>query len=468
MIKTKEFLDDNFLLHTEAAQHLYHTYAAKASIIDYHNHLSPKDIAENRQFNNITEIWLEGDHYKWRAMRANGVNETYCTGNASPEEKFMKWAGTVPYTLRNPLYHWTHLELKNYFGIDRLLNKDSAKEIYQRCNELLQTREYRVQSLLQKMNVETLCTTDDPCDDLRYHIQFAKVGSIKMLPTFRPDKAYAFADAIAYKSYCKKLSEASGIEINSLPTLLQALENRIDFFHKNGCRLSDHGLEKLPSGKLTQAEATSLFAQVMKSQPLTEKEANGLSMVILHHLCRLYHTKSWVQQFHLGALRNNNSRMLRELGADTGFDSIGDFPQARSMAKFFDQLDSSNQLAKTIIYNLNPADNELFATMIGNFNDGSSPGKIQWGSGWWFLDQKDGMEKQLNTLSNMGLLSRFVGMVTDSRSFLSFPRHEYFRRTLCNILGNDMERGELPEDFELIGSMVSNISYNNAKTYFNF
>jgi glucuronate isomerase len=468
MIKTKDFLDSNFLLQTEAAEQLYHTFAAQQPIIDYHNHLSPKDIAENRQFTNLTEIWLEGDHYKWRAMRTNGVHEKFCTGNGSSEEKFMKWAETVPYTLRNPLYHWTHLELKNYFGIDRLLDKDSAKSIYAECNAQLQTKEFRVQGLLKKMNVETLCTTDDPADDLAYHIAHAKSGGIKMLPTFRPDKAYAFADAPSYKNYLKKLSEAAEVEISSLSTLLQALEKRIDFFHKQGCRLADHGLEKLPFEDLSQAEATTLFTNFLKGQALTKKEINGLFSIILTHVCRLYHTKGWVQQFHLGALRNNNSRMLRELGADTGFDSIGDFPQAKSMAKFFDQLDSSNQLAKTIIYNLNPADNELFATMIGNFNDGSSPGKMQWGSGWWFLDQKDGMEKQMNTLSNMGLLSRFVGMVTDSRSFLSFPRHEYFRRTLCNLLGNDIENGELPSDFSLVGKLVQDVSYMNAKTYFNF
>jgi glucuronate isomerase len=468
MIHVKEFLGSDFLLQTEAAEQLYHTYAAKQPIIDYHNHLSPKDIAENRQFNNLTEIWLEGDHYKWRAMRSNGINEKYCTGSASPEEKFLKWAETVPYTLRNPLYHWTHLELKNYFGIDKPLNEDSAKGIFEECNAKLQTNEYTVQGLLRKMNVELLCTTDDPCDDLVNHTKHAASGGVKMLPTFRPDKSYAFADVVACKDYNKKLSEASGIEISSLSTLFQALEKRIDFFHSKGCRLSDHGLEKLPYGELTQTEAATLFSYVLKGQTLSGKEAEGLQSVILLHLCRLYHAKGWVQQFHVGALRNNNSRMMRELGADAGFDSIGDFPQAQTMAKFFNKLDSSNQLAKTIIYNLNPADNELFATMIGNFNDGSVPGKMQWGSGWWFLDQKDGMEKQLNALSNMGLLSRFVGMVTDSRSFLSFPRHEYFRRILCNVLGNDIENGELPSDFSLVGKIVQDVSYKNAKTYFNF
>ncbi len=468
MIKVKKFLDNDFLLQTDAAEQLYHTYAAKVPIIDYHNHLSPKDITENRQFNNLTQIWLEGDHYKWRAMRTHGVDEKYCTGNASAEEKFMKWAETVPYTLRNPLYHWTHLELKNYFGIALLLNKDSAKDIYHECTALLQTKEFRTQNLLQKMNVEVLCTTDDPCDDLAHHTANAKAGGIKMLPTFRPDKAYAFDDTLAYKAYCKKLSEASGIEISGLSTLLQALEKRVDFFNSIGCRLSDHGLERLPFGKLTEVEANILFSRVLNGQVLSKKDGNGLRSIILIHLCKLYHSKGWVQQFHLGALRNNSSRMMVKLGADTGFDSIGDFPQAKAMANFFDQLDSTNQLTKTIIYNLNPADNELFATMVGNFNDGSVAGKMQWGSGWWFLDQKDGMEKQLNTLSNMGLLSHFVGMVTDSRSFLSFPRHEYFRRMLCNVLGNDIEKGELPNDLSLVGQMVERICYGNAKTYFNF
>jgi glucuronate isomerase len=465
---TNRFLGSNFLLQTKTAEQLYHNHAAKQPIIDYHNHLSPKDIAENRQFTNLTEIWLEGDHYKWRAMRTNGVDEKFCTGNAAAEEKFMKWAETVPYTLRNPLYHWTHLELKNYFGIDRLLSKDSAKDIYEECSELLKTKEYRVQGLLKKMNVELLCTTDDPCDDLAYHLANAKAGGIKMLPAFRPDKTFAFEDISSYKIYIEKLSAVVGAEINTLTDLFSALEKRVEFFHQNGCRLSDHGLEKLPYGNLSQTEANTLYGQVIKGQTITGEQSASLQSVILNHLCQLYHKKGWVQQFHLGALRNNNSRMKRTIGADTGFDSIGDFSQAGSMSRFFDRLDNNNQLAKTIIYNLNPADNELFATMIGNFNDGSSPGKMQWGSGWWFLDQKDGMERQMNTLSNMGLLSRFVGMITDSRSFLSFPRHEYFRRILCNLLASDIERGELPDDIQLIGKMVENICYYNAKNYFNF
>lgn len=467
MTNTK-FLNNDFLLQSDAARQLYHHHSAQLPIIDYHNHLSPKDIAENRQFTNLTEIWLEGDHYKWRAMRINGVNEKYCTGNASPEEKFMKWAETVPYTLRNPLYHWTHLELKRYFGITRLLNADTAKGIYEECTALLQTDEFRVQALLKKMKVEVLCTTDDPSDDLAHHDAMAKSTTIKMLPAFRPDKAYAFDDPEAYVKYLTKLSTAANIEIRSLMDLLDALENRINFFHDRGCRACDHGLEFLPFSDLPQNEAVILFSKVIKGNLLNTEETNGLRSFILTHLCQRYYAKGWVQQFHVGALRNNNSRMKRTLGADTGFDSIGDFPQATSMAKFFDRLDNDNHLTKTIIYNSNPTDNELFATMIGNFNDGSSAGKIQWGSGWWFLDQKEGMEKQLNTLSNMGLLSRFIGMVTDSRSFLSFPRHEYFRRILCNVIGNDIERGELPDDMPLLGKMVEDISYNNAKSYLGF
>ncbi len=468
-VKSK-FLGEDFLLQSEAAEQLYHNYAEGAPIIDFHNHLSPKDIADNRQFKNLTEIWLEGDHYKWRAMRSNGVDEKYCTGNASPQEKFQKWAETVPATMRNPLYHWTHMELKGYFGVDRLLNARSAGAIYEECTALLQTPEFKVQSLLTKMKAEVVCTTDDPCDDLSYHAAFSKSGTskLKMYPTFRPDKSYAFEDPAAYIKYVTQLSRASDIEIGSLASLLRAMEKRVEFFHAHGCRAADHGLEVLPYQELSAGEADKLFSTVLKGKILTPDEITGLRSIILTQLCRLYHAKGWVQQFHLGALRNNNSRMKKRLGVDTGFDSIGDFPQSRSMAKFFDRLDLDDQLAKTIIYNLNPADNELFATMTGNFNDGSIPGKMQWGSGWWFLDQKDGMEKQMNTLSNMALLSRFVGMVTDSRSFLSFPRHEYFRRILCNLVGRDIDSGELPDDISLAGEMVTDICYRNAKRYFGF
>lgn len=467
IVKSK-FLGSDFLLQSESAEQLYHNHAAKLPIIDYHNHLSPKDIAEDRQFTNITEAWLEGDHYKWRAMRSNGIDERYCTGNASPEEKFMKWAETVPATLRNPLYHWTHLELKNYFGVDQLLNPGTAKGIYDECSAMLRSKDFSVLGLLKKMKAEVVCTTDDPCDDLKYHEIVEKAKTVKMFPTFRPDKAYTFEDPAAYGKYIARLSQASGVEINSLSALLKAMENRMDFFHNHGCRVADHGLERLPFSDLSMVDANALFSGVLKGNVLTTDEINGLRSLVLTHLCRVYHAKGWVMQFHLGALRNNSSRMKQTLGIDTGFDSIGDFAQAGTMAKFFDRLDKDNQLAKTIIYNLNPADNELFATMTGNFMDGSIPGKLQWGSGWWFLDQKDGMEKQINTLSNMGLLSRFVGMVTDSRSFLSFPRHEYFRRILCNVVGNDMENGEIPDDISLAGKMIEDICYHNAKGYFGF
>ena len=467
-MENKTFLDEDFLLQSEEARQLYHNHAAKASIVDFHNHLSPKDIAENRQFNNLTEIWLEGDHYKWRAMRINGMDERFCTGDASPEEKFMKWAETVPSTMRNPLYHWTHLELKRYFGVTDLLNAKSAKDIYNHCNAELKKDSFRVQGLLSMMKAEVVCTTDDPTDDLTYHEAMASSKTLKMFPTFRPDKSYALDDLVTYKAYIQKLSQAAAVEINSVASLFKALENRVNFFHAHGCHAADHGLEVLPFSKISMGEAEKLFAKALSGTALTADEKTGLRFTILGHLCRLYHSKGWIQQFHLGALRNNNSRMLRELGADTGFDSMGDFPQAYSMSRFFDQLDNGNQLAKTIVYNLNPADNDLFATMTGNFNDGTTPGKMQWGSGWWFLDQKDGMEKQMNTLSNMGLLSRFVGMVTDSRSFLSFPRHEYFRRILCNLVGEDVKQGELPKDMKHLGKMVEDICYNNAKMYFGF
>jgi glucuronate isomerase len=470
MIKTsKTFLGDDFLLGTDAARHLYEQYAATQPIIDYHNHLSPKDIAENRRFDNLTEIWLEGDHYKWRGMRANGVAERYCTGNATPQEKFMKWAETVPYTLRNPLFHWTHLELKNYFGITTVLDASSAREIYEACNAQLQQEDFFVQGLLARMNVEVVCTTDDPIDSLEHHRKFAtQNSSFRMFPTFRPDKSFAVENVSTYLGYVGQLGAAAGTTIRSFDELLQALQNRLEFFHQHGCRVSDHGLDQLFFDERAESEAPGLFKKLQHGKTLDAQERIQFKSAVLLNLGRLYHKKGWVQQFHLGAMRNNNTRLLRELGPDTGFDSIGEYPQGHMMSRFFDALDNTNQLAKTIVYNLNPADNELFATMVGNFNDGTVAGKMQYGSGWWFLDQKDGMERQMNTLSNMGLLSRFVGMVTDSRSFLSFPRHEYFRRILCNLVGRDMETGELPDDYQLVGRMVKDISYTNAKTYFGF
>ncbi len=467
MIKTtRTFLGEDFLLETDTAINLYENNAAKMPIIDFHNHLSPKDIAENRKFKNLTEIWLEGDHYKWRGMRANGIAERYCTGDASPFEKFLKWAETVPYTMRNPLYHWTHLELKNYFGVQTLLDGSSAKEIYDGCTAMLQQDDFSVQNLLLKNNVEVVCTTDDPTDSLEYHKQFAtQKAAFRMFPTFRPDKSFGVENLSNYRTYLDKLSVSSGTSIKKFDDLLQALQNRVEAFHQLGCRASDHGLEHLYYHADAEQQADRLFTKLLSGTSLDGQEVFLFKSAVLVNLSRMYHSKGWVQQFHLGALRNNNTRKLRELGPDTGFDSMGEFPQGRLMSQFFDSLDNTDQLAKTIVYNLNPADNELFATMMGNFSDGIIPGKMQFGSGWWFLDQKDGMEKQMTALSNMGLLSRFVGMVTDSRSFLSFPRHEYFRRILCNLLGNDVERGELP-DVPQVATMVEDVCYGNAKRFF--
>lgn len=467
MIKTsKPFLGDDFLLETEAALHLYERYAAPSAILDYHCHLSPKDIAENRKFQNLTEIWLEGDHYKWRAMRINGVAERFCTGDASPFDKFKEWAKTVPYTMRNPLYHWTHLELKNYFGVKEVLDENSAERIYEECTAALQRDDFSVQSLLSRMNVEVVCTTDDPTDTLEYHEKFREQKSkIKMFPTFRPDKAFAVENTLTYNAYIDKLGTITKIAIQNFDDLLNALKNRIEFFDSYGCRASDHGLEYMFFDEDARIKAPALFKKIRSGTTLDTTERGQFKAAVLFEVCKMYHAKGWVQQFHLGALRGNNSRMLRELGPDTGFDSVGDFTQAQSMSRFFNQLDDTNQLSKTIIYNINPADNDVFATMLGNFSI-DIPGKMQWGSGWWFMDQKAGMENQMNTLSNMGLLSRFVGMVTDSRSFMSYPRHEYFRRILCNLLGNDIENGELPEDFEWIGKMVQDVCYYNTKDFF--
>jgi glucuronate isomerase len=465
----KPFMDDNFILQTKTAEYLYHEHAKKMPVIDYHCHLIPEQIANNQKFENITQPWLYGDHYKWRAMRTNGVDEKYCTGNASDWEKFEKWAETVPHTLRNPLFHWTHLELKAYFNITDILSPESAKAIYEKASGMLQSDDYRVQGLLKKMNVEVVCTTDDPVDSLEHHIRIAESGiALKVFPTWRPDKAMAVEDSQAYNLYLNKLAEVSGIEIKSYASLIEALKKRHDFFHEKGCRLSDHGLENFYAELYTQTEIDSIFLKVRGGASLTEEEILKFKSATLYDFALMDHSKGWAQQFHIGAMRNNSTRMFRTLGPDSGFDSIGDYSVATPMSRFLDKLDTDNKLAKTILYNLNPADNEVLATMLGNFQDGSVPGKLQFGSGWWFLDQKDGMEKQMNALSNLGLLSRFVGMLTDSRSFLSYPRHEYFRRILCNLLGNDVENGELPNDKALLGSMVENICYYNAKNFFNF
>lgn len=463
----KAFLDDNFLLSTATAQKLYHQFAASMPIIDYHCHLSPQDICEDRIFNNLTEAWLYGDHYKWRAMRTNGVDESYCTGQRTDFEKFEKWAETVPYTLRNPLYHWTHLELQRYFGVKELLNPASAKRIYDHCSALLNTPEYSVRNLLRKMNVQLVCTTDDPLDNLEYHVRMRKEkADIQMIPAFRPDKAMEISNPVSFRAYISQLSIVSGIEINHFNAYLQALKRRHDYFHENGCRLSDHGLEEVYAEVYDEKMVADIFEKVLKGDSISVNEIRIFKSAMLLHFAEWDHEKGWVQQFHLGALRNNNSRMMQQLGADTGWDSIGVFDHGRSLSRFLDKLDTSNKLTKTILYNLNPSDNEVMATMIGNFNDGSVAGKIQFGSAWWFMDQKDGMIRQINALSNMGLLSRFVGMLTDSRSFLSFPRHEYFRRILCDMLGKEVEDGELPADMELLGKMVQDICYQNNVDYF--
>lgn len=460
------FIHDDFLLHSDAARTLFHEYAEHEPILDYHCHLSPKDIAEDRQFKNLFEIWLEGDHYKWRAMRANGVNERFCTGDASPREKFLAWARTVPYALRNPLYHWTHLELKRYFGIDTLLNEDSAPAIWDRANELLATRDFSTQGILRKFDVRALCTTDDPTDDLSYHSAIAAAGvSTRVYPAFRPDKALTVHLPESFNAWVKKLSDVSGISIDSFKDFLDALRQRHDYFHAHGCRLSDHGLNHCYAEFPSEVVAERIFDTTRSGSAATPAEHEEFASILMLYFGHLDAEKGWTKQLHLGAYRSANSRGLRQLGPDTGFDSIGDWNQIAGLGGYLDRLDSENALPKTIIYNLNPADNYAIATMAGNFQDGSIAGKIQFGSGWWFLDQKEAMEWQINALSNNGLLSRFVGMLTDSRSFMSYPRHEYFRRVLCNLVGQDIERGELPDDTELAGGMVKNICFSNVKSY---
>tara|TARA_R110002049_G_scaffold227912_1_gene400099 strand:+ start:47667 stop:49070 length:1404 start_codon:yes stop_codon:yes gene_type:complete len=463
----KSFINDNFLLENKYAEELYHNYAKNQPIIDYHNHLPPKEILDDKVYNNLTNVWINGDHYKWRAMRTLGIDEKFITGNASDKDKFLSWAKTVPYTMRNPLYHWTHLELARYFDINDLLNENSAEKIYHETSEKLKTTEYSCRNLLRKVNAEVVCTTEDPIDTLEYHQQLVKTDfEIKVNTAFRPDKAILIASE-GYNSYIDSLGKSANIDINSYKDLQDALRSRIVYFDKNGCKLCDHGLNQISFVAYTDSEIETIFKKKRKGESLLNEEVLKFETAILVFLSETYHEFGWVQQFHLGALRNNNARMHRILGPDTGWDSIGDYSQAQKLSAFLNNLDSKNKLTKTVIYNLNPADNEVMATMIGNFNDGSIKGKVQFGSGWWFLDQKDGMTKQLNALSNMSLISCFIGMLTDSRSFLSFPRHEYFRRILCNLLGDEIKRGELPkEEMQWIGKMVADISYNNAKAYF--
>jgi len=466
----RTFMDEDFLLQTPAARRLYHEFAAAMPVIDYHNHLPPQQIATDHRFENLAQAWLSGDHYKWRAMRANGIPEEYCTGSRSDAEKFEKWAETVPYTLRNPLFHWTHLELRRYFGVQELLAPSTAPAIYDRCSALLRTPAFSVRNLLRKMNVRVLCTTDDPTDSLEHHGQIARdpAMEIRVLPSFRPDKALAADAPAAFNAWVDRLEAVSGVGISGYGDFLQALKKRHDFFAENGCRISDHGLEHLYAEPYTEKEVAAVFQKARSGRTPWPAETSKFKSALLTEFALWNWEKGWVQQFHLGALRNVNSRMMKTLGPDTGWDGIGDFSQGQALARFLDRLDAGNCLAKTILYNLNPRDNEMMAALTGNFNDGSVAGKIQYGPAWWFLDQKDGMEKQIDALSNMGLLSRFAGMLTDSRSFMSFPRHEYFRRILCNLLGNDIENGELPRDFDWTGKIVQDICFFNAEKYFGF
>jgi len=470
----KAFMDENFLLQTETAQKLYHEHAAKMPIIDYHCHLIPRMVAENKRFESIAQIWLMGDHYKWRAMRSNGIDERFCTGADTTDwQKFEKWAETVPYTFRNPLYHWTHLELKTAFGIDKLLNPETAREIFDKCNELIATDEkFTPRGLMAHYNVETVCTTDDPADTLEYHKVVADdpTAKTRMLPTWRPDAGMNI-EATTWKAYIEKLSAVADVDIKDFASLNAALQKRHDFFAEMGCRLSDHGIEEFYDEPYTAAEIDAIMAKALAGQTPTVEEQRKYKHAYMLEQGKMDYAAGWTQQYHYGAIRNNNSKMFAKLGADTGFDSIGEFTTAKAMSHFLDELNAEGSLAKTILYNLNPCANEVIATMLGNFQDGSVAGKIQFGSGWWFLDQKDGMEKQMNALSVLGLLSRFVGMLTDSRSFLSYPRHEYFRRTLCNLVGNDIENGLIPYtgyEEQRVNQMIEDICYNNAKGFFKF
>ena len=462
------FINDNFLLQSEVAVKLYHQYAKDLPIIDYHNHLSPQLIAEDKPIENITAAWLNGDHYKWRGMRANGIEEAFITGDKTTQkEKFLKWAETVPHTLRNPLFHWTHLELKRYFDIDEILQPSTAETIYKKANAILVHK--TPADLLEQMKVEVICTTDDPTDSLEYHQVISEMNIYtKVLPTFRSDELF-FIGETKFLGYLKKLAASSGVQINSLSDFIKSIDNRIAHFHENGCRVSDFGIgATLSIVDFTEEEIAQIFDKKLKEETLSVLEIEKYRSFLFLYLGRKYHEYNWVQQYHLGPIRNNNSRLVEQVGLDAGCDSISDFPMAEFMSKLFNELESTGQLAKTITYNLNPSQNEVFATMMGNFQNADIPGKMQWGSGWWFLDQKDGMEKQLNTLSNMGLLSRFVGMLTDSRSFLSSPRHEYFRRILCNLIAEDVKKGLVPNDIEFLGKMIQNICYYNAVNYFNF
>ncbi len=466
----KTFLTETFLLETETARGLYFNEAAPQPIYDYHCHLDPREIAQNRRFRNLFEIWLAGDHYKWRAMRSNGVAERFCTGDASDREKFDAFVATVPYALRNPLHHWSHLELLRYFGIDALVCPENADAIWDQANARLAEPEFDVRGILKRNKVAVIGTTDDPTDSLEHHRALAAQGQqgfdTRVYPTFRPDKALAVGQPEAFNAWCGRLAAAADADIPSFAAFLDALKKRHDFFHAQGCRLSDHGLESCFHAECSDAEAAAIFDRARAGQAAAPDEARQFGAYLMLFFGRLDAARGWTKQLHLGAQRNNNARLLKALGPDTGFDSIGDFPQARALAFYLNALDATNELPKTVLYNLNPADNYAMAAMIGNFQDGTIPGKVQFGGGWWFLDQAEGMTWQLNALSNLGLLRRFVGMLTDSRSFLSYTRHEYFRRLLCNLIGNDVEKGLLPRDEKLLGALVREVCFENARAYF--
>jgi glucuronate isomerase len=464
----KSFIDKNFLLETEFAKELYHNYAKDLPIIDYHNHLPPNEIADNRIFENISKLWLEGDHYKWRAMRNLGIEEKYITGQTSDKEKFDKWAFAVPYTMKNPLYHWSQMELQRYFGIEEMLNPTTATSIYNHCNELLKSPEFHTQGLLKSRNVEAISTTDDPLDDLSHHQKIARSDfKTTVLPTFRPDRIINI-EKVDFDDYLKELSTISQVKISDFESLLQAIKSRVDYFHTNGCRLSDHGLPHAYSYDFTEKEADTILKNRLDKNTITHTEVLKFKSAILFHLGIFYAEKKWAMQLHLGPIRDTNTSLLNKIGINAGVDSIGDFQQAQQLAGFLNKLNDCGSLPKTIIYNSNPADNDLFATMAGNFSEDGIKGKVQFGAAWWFLDQKDGITNQIKSQSNMGLLSTSLGMLTDSRSFLSFPRHEYYRRIVCNILGNDIKNSELPNDIEWIGKIAQDVFYNNSKNYFNF
>ncbi len=465
-----DFIHEDFLLENDSARELYHKYAESMPIVDYHCHLPPASVARDERYDNISQVWLTGDHYKWRAMRSNGISERLCTGDASGWEKFEAFAATMPYLLRNPIFHWSHLELKRYFGVGELLTPASAKRIYDQCNEAMKSPEFSVRGIIRKSGVALIGTTDDPADNLEFHKSFAaeKDTGFQMVPSWRPDRGMFIEQTASWNKWVDKLGAAAGVDIRDFAAYMEAFDKRHEYFNNNGCRSSDHGLETIYAVDYTQAEIDAIFLKARAGQTPTAEEVLKFKSAMLYEWGVMDHKRGWVKQFHLGAMRNNNTRMFKSLGPDTGFDSVADLETARPLARLLDRLDQNGTLSKTILYNLNPAHNYVIATMLGNFQDGSSPGKLQMGSGWWFLDQAEGMTWQIEALSQLGLLRRFVGMLTDSRSFLSYPRHEYFRRLLCNILGRDMERGVIPNDMEWVGAMVRDISYNNAATYFGF